>query len=365
MYSSFTYLLYFLGCTALALAKSAAKDESFRYGGQSKEEYCSQVDAGEYDVKQHVIGSVAVLLTSIVGVFLPFFLIKVFKIGVDSFPINLGRHFGTGVVISTGFVHMMPEAIISLTHVCQSDFFHQYPPLAGAIAMCAALINQLLEYLVSDMTEKSCSTNEEKAVEYAHVSHHNNTQPNPHGHGYSHGGIHSHSAAPAEIEGVSLRRRKLSTYMLEFGIWLHSVPIGITLGVTTGDQFKTLLAALIFHQMFEGIGLGARIYELDSRKLMVPLLNGLAYAFMAPFGAFIGILIRNSYKANDPHTLIVEGVFNAISGGILIYMALVNLISMDFTFSPQFKAEKRLRKIVYFIAMYAGAICMSIIGTWT
>ncbi|ORY07216.1 Zinc/iron permease [Basidiobolus meristosporus CBS 931.73] len=314
---------------------------------------------GEYDLNQHIIGAVVVLVTSIVGVFLPMFLIKVFKIGVDSFPVNLGRHFGTGVVISTGFVHMMPEAIASLTHVCQSDFFHQYPPLAGAIAMAAALMNQLLEYLASGMTEDSSITNEEKDVEYRHASHHPNPQAQ------AHSCAHSHGDMSAVMDSVNFKRRKLSTYMLEFGIWLHSVPVGITLGVTTGDQFKTLLAALIFHQMFEGIGLGARICELDPHKIMVPLLNGLAYAFMAPFGAFIGILIRNSYKANDPNTLVIEGVFDAISGGILIYMALVNLITMDFMFSPQFKAERKLRKIIYFIAMYAGAISMSIIGIWT
>ncbi|KAK9768223.1 hypothetical protein K7432_001300 [Basidiobolus ranarum] len=355
-----TYSFFGLILAPLILAQ---QDGSYIYGGQTKEYYCSHTNIGEYNLKQHIIGAVVVLITSVVGVFLPFLMIKLFKISVDSFAVNLGRHFGTGVVISTGFVHMMPEAIASLTHVCQSEFFHQYPPLAGAIAMAAALLNQLLEYLVSEITDDSSSVNEEKAVEYTHTRHGPNPQTQTHTHTHIHS--HSHGQPAAEIDSVSSRRRKLSTYMLEFGIWLHSVPVGITLGVTTGDQFNTLLAALIFHQMFEGIGLGARICELDAHNFLIPLLNGIAYAFMAPFGALLGILIRNSYKANDPNTLVIEGVFDAISGGILIYMALVNLIAMDFMFSPQFKAEKKSRKTIYFIAMYAGAISMSIIGIWT
>src|SRR5699024_42937 len=45
---------------------------------------------------------------------------------------------------------------------------------------------------------------------------------------------------------------------LEFGIIFHSVFVGLTLAVA-GDEFKTLYIVLVFHQLFEGLGLGTRL----------------------------------------------------------------------------------------------------------
>lgn len=50
--------------------------------------------------------------------------------------------------------------------------------------------------------------------------------------------------------------------MLELGIALHSVLIGVALGVSeTPVAAKPLAAALVFHQSFEGFALGSAIAE--------------------------------------------------------------------------------------------------------
>ncbi len=50
--------------------------------------------------------------------------------------------------------------------------------------------------------------------------------------------------------------------MLELGIALHSVLIGVALGVAgTPAAAKPLAAALVFHQSFEGFALGSAIAE--------------------------------------------------------------------------------------------------------
>jgi len=49
-----------------------------------------------------------------------------------------------------------------------------------------------------------------------------------------------------------------------------------------------------------------------------------------PISIGIGIRITNIYEENSPTALIVEGVFNPASVGILIYMALVDLLATDF-----------------------------------
>lgn len=48
--------------------------------------------------------------------------------------------------------------------------------------------------------------------------------------------------------------------VLEYGIAAHSVIIGIALGVSSSScTIRPLAAALVFHQMFEGIALGATL----------------------------------------------------------------------------------------------------------
>lgn len=82
---------------------------------------------------------------------------------------------------------------------------------------------------------------------------------------------------PSTSEGVA---QIVAIAILEFGVLLHSVIIGLTLGVS--DEFVTLFIALVFHQMFEGLGLGSRLsaLRLSSGMWWIPYLAGLLYALM-------------------------------------------------------------------------------------
>lgn len=56
------------------------------------------------------------------------------------------QHFGTGVLIATAFVHLLPTAFQSLTDPCLPYFFSQgYKPLPGFIAMFSAMVVVALE----------------------------------------------------------------------------------------------------------------------------------------------------------------------------------------------------------------------------
>jgi zinc transporter 1/2/3 len=51
--------------------------------------------------------------------------------------------------------------------------------------------------------------------------------------------------------------------VLELGIIVHSVIIGMSLGASESPStIRPLLAALTFHQFFEGIGLGGCIVQV-------------------------------------------------------------------------------------------------------
>lgn len=53
--------------------------------------------------------------------------------------------------------------------------------------------------------------------------------------------------------------------VLELGIIVHSVVIGLALGTSENPcTIRPLVAALCFHQMFEGMGLGGCILQVSN-----------------------------------------------------------------------------------------------------
>ncbi|CAA7264582.1 unnamed protein product [Cyclocybe aegerita] len=79
----------------------------------------------------------------------------------------------------------------------------------------------------------------------------------------SRGRRHSHEERQHHHRPVVGRRRQIvGVLVLQLGIMIHSLVIGLTLAVTSGSDFTSLTTAIIFHQLFEGLSLGIRIAAL-------------------------------------------------------------------------------------------------------
>lgn len=86
------------------------------------------------------------------------------------------------------------------------------------------------------------------------------------------------------------------------------------------------------------------------------------FSLTAPVGIALGIAISSVYDDASSTALIVEGVFNAASAGILVYMALVDLLAADFT-NPRMQSNGRLQLGAH-LALLLGAGLMSLIAIW-
>ncbi|KAL0307076.1 UNVERIFIED_CONTAM: Zinc transporter 8 [Sesamum radiatum] len=124
---------------------------------------------------------------------------------------------------------------------------------------------------------------------------------------------------------------------------------------------RPLIAALTFHQFFEGIGLGGCITQARFNARAVAIM-ALFFSITTPTGIAVGIGISNIYSETSPTALIVEGVFNAASAGILIYMALVDLLAADFM-SPKLQSSGKLQ-LGANVSLLIGAGCMSLLAKW-
>lgn len=96
--------------------------------------------------------------------------------------------------------------------------------------------------------------------------------------------------------------RTVGIYLTEAGIIFHSVMIGITLGVTS-ESFNTLLAALCFHQFFEGFALASAAVDaaLGTAKCII---MAVAYSVTTPVGIAIG---EHELGFDDEGCLVASG----------------------------------------------------------
>ncbi|KAG6382526.1 hypothetical protein SASPL_157804 [Salvia splendens] len=124
---------------------------------------------------------------------------------------------------------------------------------------------------------------------------------------------------------------------------------------------KALDCCTDFHQFFEGIGLGGCISQAMYNVGAIVTMAGF-FSLTTPVGIAIGIGIANIYSETSSTALIVEGVFNSASAGILIYMALVDLLSADFM-SPRLQNNGKLQ-LGANLALLIGAGCMSLLAKW-
>lgn len=139
--------------------------------------------------------------------------------------------------------------------------------------------------------------------------------------------------------------------------------IGLALGVAT-DEFKSLLVAIVFHQLFEGIALGVRIAEVKSFNSWKKWIAALLYPITTPIGIAIGIGVRKSFNANAYRALLSQGIFDSLSAGILFYNGYVELMAFEMNRNAVFRAHNTSRKFALFFAVYLGAAIMAVIGLW-
>lgn len=150
--------------------------------------------------------------------------------------------------------------------------------------------------------------------------------------------------------------------MLEMGIIVHSVVIGLAIGASDNPcTIRPLVAAICFHQMFEGMGLGGCILQAEY-KLKTKAIMAFFFATTTPFGIVLGIGLSNVYSETSPTALIVVGLLNACSAGLLNYMAMVDLLAADFL-GPKLQANMKLQVWAY-VAVLLGAGIMALMAKW-
>ncbi|KAI0089462.1 ZIP-like iron-zinc transporter [Irpex rosettiformis] len=301
---------------------------------------------------------------------------------------DFAKYFGSGVIIATAFIHLLDPALSELGSPCLSDAWGVYP-YALAIAMGSIFLIFIVELVAFRWGTAKLASIGISADPHGHI--------NPDGathaaHGPEAGrnmlsdhGIYTDSD-PEKGRDSSLNGKKdaemavlnaspssvvdspatqiIGVAILEFGVLLHSVLIGLTLAVT--NDFITLFIVIVFHQMFEGLGVGSRLayMELPPKYHYVPLIGAFLYGITTPIGIAVGLGVRTTYNPDSETASIVSGILDAFSAGILIYTGLVELLAHEFLFNREMITASNWKLCYALGCMIAGAGIMALLGRW-
>lgn len=310
------------------------------------------------------------------------------RLRIHKYVYAVARYFGTGVIVATAFIHLMDPAYGSIggTSCVGSTGNWSLYAWCPAIMLTSAVITFLVDLFCSMHVEqkygislehggdevedaiirKQYNGDIERPVTVEDVS--DSTSQNG-GKQFDRDAKSVHVDTDSDISSIHARVSFQSEFaaflILEFGILFHSVMIGLTLG-STGDEFATLYPVLVFHQSFEGLGIGARLsaIEFPKGKKWWPYPLCIAYGLTTPIAVAIGLGVRTTYKDNSYTVQVVSGVLDSISAGILLYTGFVELLAKDFVFNPKRTKSMKEMFFIYIHALLWGAGLMALLGKW-
>ncbi|CUM56924.1 unnamed protein product [Debaryomyces tyrocola] len=304
-----------------------------------------------------------ILIVSAIGAFFPLIAKRNPYFTLPKWCFFITRYFGSGVIVATGFIHLLAEADQALSDECLGGVFDEYPWAEG-IALMGLFLMFLLDIVAHRRLEDKVKREEKLKAETGSVENENSLE------------MQTAKEKEEDAEEVKLVRddketaniyqQILNSFLLEFGIVFHSVFVGLSLAIA-GNEFKALYVAIAFHQMFEGLGLGTRfaMTPWPEDKQYIPWVLALAYSLTTPIAIAIGLGVRNSYPPGSRVALITTGCFDALCSGILIYNSLVELMAYDFIFSPEFKTDDGMKRMLWaYFCLAFGAAIMALIGKW-
>ncbi|KXJ97035.1 hypothetical protein Micbo1qcDRAFT_4906 [Microdochium bolleyi] len=339
-------------------------------GGSGAEEAQScNAPTRDYNIPLRIGMIFVVLVTSLIGVLGPILLSPILPAKAQV-VLTVTRQFGTGIIISTAFIHLFTHANMMFGNQCVGIL--EYEGTTAAVVMAGIFIAWLVEYCSGRAARKYWSSSQ-----------------------YS--------------DDV------VSVFVLEAGIIFHSILIGITVVVASDASFAGLLAVIVFHQMFEGIALGSRIAavgkhvrdlsaghghahalptaaaeqkgshgadgavissenshntsetsSVNPMTLSMPkkIIMAVGFAITTPIGMAIGTGVINTFNGANKQTLIALGTLDAVSAGILIWVGVVEMWAGDWMYGGELANAGLGTTLSAGISLVAGLILMSVLGKW-
>jgi len=312
-----------------------------------------------------IVGLVLIAISSAFGVGFPFCMINRMGLNVmESVWFGLLQCFAVGLIIGVAILHVFADGQERLSSVTE------YPAaeaimLLGLFLMIA--LNRIVERITHSHAGDHCQREPEAQLQLAgrQVSTHSTTSIGSHGSGVR---MHAHDRLlmRPDVEGNIVL--KMKAYLLELAIAVHSVLVGLGLGIIDKSPSDALVLsiALCFHQFFEGIALGmSGVKSQLSRNAAIYMV--LIFMVGCPFGVLLGIWAANSMDEDSPTTAWVLGSLNCMAAGTLLEIGCVDMLPTLFSHRQGHDDEGMPTALVEFarlLSLLLGGVIMAVLAIW-
>lgn len=308
--------------------------------------------AGEAGVAESTldlrIAAIFVIWIGAVLMGLPTLVFKAFRSQDAPFP-RIMRAFSGGLIVALALIHIIPECVLELEGLMS---FH----IAGVTVLFGIVVlvlidNSLAAFLAPEEYKQQIR---DQLAQRAASAHGHQCLRSLNATGWA-------ASAASPLANV---RQYVTAYTMELGCVFHSFIIGLGVGVITNNRelVVTLMVALAIHQGLEALALGS-VLALTSFPAAKKIAMLLLYSITTPLGIVIGISIAAGYDPESVTSRAVQGTFNGVSGGMLTYIGMYQLIAEEFS-REDLLVRPRLRYGMY-AALLAGAAVMAILGIWS
>jgi len=241
-------ILYILGAAAALEVACASPDAD-----SETQADCDGAVALDYNLNLAIASVFILWVISFFGAAFPA-LLALKRHPYLEYAIKFGAFAGSGVLLSTGFMHMLLSANTNLSSPCLSEgWLNAYPSWGTLFAVCTIVMMQTLDYLLFNLLGKPQSSTENPIVVESPSS---SVEMVPPFADSETGECHKHmECKDEECKGRALLPTPVSTKAIsnlivsEISIGMHSIIIGLALGVTSSSDFTALFVAIIFHQV--------------------------------------------------------------------------------------------------------------------
>lgn len=301
----------------------------------------------DFSVELRIICIFVVFAVSSIGFFLPWILRLYYSNIIPSEPFFLLKCFSSGTILGVAMLHLLVDAIEDLSS--QSEY-----PIALALSCIGIALTLTFE--------QSCHMYVERSYDLRVKADTHTCQENTYDTVAQVGNeaITIKNIDPEKETELNNNKQLIKAIVLESSVAVHSIILGFGVGTLTEvGTLEIVIIAFSFHQFFEGIGLGTAMIETNLNE-QTKLFFGLLFSLTMPVGIVLGLL--NS-KHNSPT---IQGCANAIASGTLIYSALVEMVSEDFSHHNDncCTLKNRYIKVQMSCAFSLGLLFMAIIAIY-
>lgn len=377
--------------TARHLELSAASDDD-HLSSHLHPPACKLKSQGDGQTGLRIASIFIVFAAALLGALLPVLLARSASTYIPGQLFFAFKFIGTGVIIGTAWMHLLSPAVKILGHPCLEHRFSGFDwasAIAGITLMAMFLVHLLVTKLGPDIPGESIV--EETALERQRTasimtdfSYQDKKDNRPsglpptasvrktavespsrgqNGDGHAHCDVemaHRHEAEECPMS-LAFMTQLTAIFILEFGVIFHSVFVGLVLATT--DELVILLVVLVLHQLFEGLGLGARLALVawPKSRRWLPYAFCLGFAISTPLGTAAGLGARP--KDAEAHML-TNGTFDAVSAGILLYTGVFELMGREFLFNSKMRHASIKQQLYAYGYIAAGFTIMTVLAKW-